>query len=50
VELIPMDTRSRVYLYADLVQIGMENDKMQRELEELGIDFYKMHRLYQRTL
>ncbi len=38
------------YLYADLVQIGMENDKMQRELEELGIDFYKMHRLYQRTL
>ena len=38
------------YLYADLVQIGMENDKMQRELEELGIDFYKLHRLYQRTL
>jgi hypothetical protein len=38
------------YLYADLVQIGLENDKMQRELEELGIDFYKMHRLYQRTL
>ena len=38
------------YLYADLVQIGMENDKMQRELEELGIDFYKTHRLYRRTL
>ena len=38
------------YFHADLVQIGMENDRMQRELQELGIDFYKMHRLYQRTL
>ena len=38
------------YLYADLVQIGLENDKMQRELEELGIDFYKTHRMYQRLL
>jgi hypothetical protein len=38
------------YLYADLVQIGVENDEMQRELRELGIDFYKMHRLYQRML
>ena len=38
------------YRYADLVQIGVENDKMQRELQELGIDFYKMHRLYLRLL
>jgi len=38
------------YRYADLVQIGVENDKMQRELLELGIDFYKMHRLYLRLL
>jgi hypothetical protein len=38
------------YLYADLVQIGVENDRMQRELEGLGIDFYKTHRMYRRQL
>ena len=32
--------------HADLVQIGVDNDKMQRELRDLGIDFYKTHRLY----
>jgi hypothetical protein len=36
--------------HADLVQIGADNDKMQRELRDLGIDFYKTHRMYQRTL
>jgi len=35
------------YRYADLVQIGLDNDKMQRELRELGIDFYKSHCMYQ---
>jgi len=35
---------------AEIVQIGVENDKMQRELRELGIDFYKTHRVYQRAL
>jgi hypothetical protein len=38
------------YNYADIVQIGTENDKMLRELRNLGIDFYKTHRLYQRDL
>lgn len=38
------------YRYADLVQIGTQNDKMQRELKDLGINFYKMHRVYQRSL
>jgi hypothetical protein len=38
------------FQYADLVQIGVANDNMQRELRKLGIDFYKMHRLYQRAL
>ncbi len=33
--------------HADLVQIGVENDRMQRELRDLGIDFYKTHRVYQ---
>jgi hypothetical protein len=36
--------------HADLVQIGVENDKMQREMRDFGIDFYKTHRLYQRNL
>jgi hypothetical protein len=36
--------------HADLVQIGAENDKMQREAAWLGIDFYKAHRLYRRAL
>lgn len=38
------------YKHADIVQIGTENEQMQLELSQLGIDFYKMHRIYQRTL
>jgi hypothetical protein len=38
------------YQHADLVQIGADNDKMQRELRDLGIDFYKAHRMYERSL
>jgi hypothetical protein len=38
------------FKYADLVQIGVDNDKMQRELRDLGIDFYKTHRMYHRAL
>ena len=36
--------------HADLVQIGVENDNMQRELRGLGIDFYKTHSMYQYDL
>lgn len=36
--------------HAEIVQIGVENDKMQRELRDLGVDFYKTHRTYQRAL
>ena len=38
------------YIHADLVQIGVENERMQRELSTFGIDFYKMHRIYQRMI
>jgi hypothetical protein len=38
------------YRFADLVQIGLENNKMLRELRDLGIDFYKAHRMYERDL
>ena len=36
--------------HADLVQISVSNDNMQRELRDLGVDFYKMHRQYARSL
>jgi hypothetical protein len=34
----------------EAVQIGTENDRMQREMKNFGIDFYKMHRTYKKTL
>lgn len=42
--------REAGYEHADIVQIGVENDRMLRELRHLGIDFYKTHRVYQRWL
>lgn len=36
--------------HAEIVQIGVENEAMQREMRSLGIDFYKAHRMYQRWL
>ena len=36
--------------HADLVQIGVENERMQHEIGSLGIDFYKTHRIYQREI
>ena len=42
--------RAGRFEHADLVQVGVENDKMQRELRDLGIDFYKMHRMYAKSL
>lgn len=36
--------------HADCVQIGVANSAMQRELRDLGIDFYKTHRMYRRAL
>jgi hypothetical protein len=38
------------YKHAEIVQIGVDNDRMQRELSEIGIDFYKTHRLYEYSL
>lgn len=38
------------FQHADLVQIGTENEKMQREVASLGIDFYKSHKIYRKTL
>jgi hypothetical protein len=40
----------RRYRHAEVVQIGMENDRMHREMENFGVDFYKIHRTYIRNL
>ncbi len=42
--------RESHFLHADVVQIGAENDRMQREIASLGIDFYKTHRMYKKNL
>ncbi len=34
------------YRFADIVQVGVENVNMLREMRDLGIDFYKEHCLY----
>ncbi len=38
------------FAHADIVQVGTDNERMQRELRDLGIDFYKAHRFYRRDL
>jgi hypothetical protein len=38
------------FKHAELVQIGSDNDKMLRELRDFGVDFYKIHRVYQLSL
>ena len=38
------------YRHIEVVQIGMDNDKMKRELENFGVDFYKIHGMYQKNL
>ncbi len=38
------------FKHAEVVQIGVENEAMQREMENFGIDFYKTHRTYVRDL
>jgi hypothetical protein len=38
------------FRHAYVVQIGVENERMQREMRELGIDFCILHRVYERDL
>ena len=50
VEMYKSVRESDHYLHVDVVQIGAENDKMQREIAGLGIDFYKAHRMYRKSI
>ncbi len=38
------------FRHAEVVQIGVDNERMQREMENFGIDFFKLHRVYKRDL
>jgi hypothetical protein len=49
-EMFKSVTENPRYKHVDVVQIGVENENMQRELENFGIDFYKLHRLYKKIL
>jgi hypothetical protein len=37
------------FKHVDIVQVGVDNDRMQNEMKRLGIDFYKKHRVYIRS-
>jgi hypothetical protein len=49
-ELFKAVVETGQFKHADIVQIGTENKNMLRELEHFGVDFYKLHRTYVRTL
>ena len=36
--------------HVEIVQIGVENERMQNELRNFGVDFYKKHRMYEKIL
>lgn len=45
-EIFKSARESGQFRHAEVVQIGVENENMQREMENFGVDFYKMHRVY----
>jgi hypothetical protein len=49
-EMFRSVTENPRYRHAEVVQIGVENANMQREMENFGIDFHKMHRTYCKEL
>ena len=49
-EMFKSVTENPRFKHAEIVQIGVENKNMQREMENFGINFYKMHRTYVKEL
>jgi hypothetical protein len=49
-EIFKSVLESGQFRHAEVVQIGLENENMQREMENFGVNFYKMHRTYSRDL
>ncbi len=46
-ELFHSVTASGQFDHAEVIQIGVENERMRRELQGMGIDFYKTHALFE---
>lgn len=46
-ELYRSVTDSGQFSHAEVVQIGVENERMRRELQGMGIEFYKTHALFE---
>ena len=46
-ELYDSVTTSNQFSYAEVVQIGLENERMRRELRDIGIDFCKAHAMFE---
>ena len=42
--------RESRFEHIDVVQIGVENERMQNEMRNFGIKFYKKHRMYEKKL
>ena len=49
-EMFKSVVESGQFRHAEVIQIGLENENMQREMENFGVNFYKMHRTYARDL
>lgn len=49
-ELFKSVVETGQFKHAEVIQIGVENENMLRDLENFGVDFYKVHRTYARNL
>lgn len=49
-EIYKTATEFPQFKHAEVVQIGKENEAMQREMRNFGIRFYKTHRIYEKSL
>jgi hypothetical protein len=49
-EMAKSITETGQFRHAETVQIAVGNDRMQRELANFGVNFYKAHRSYRRDL
>jgi hypothetical protein len=49
-ELFKSVVETGQFKHAEVVQIGTENENMLREMENFGVDFYKVHRTYTKNL
>jgi hypothetical protein len=49
-ELFKSVVESGQFKHAEVIQIGTENENMLRDLENFGVDFYKVHRTYTRGI